>query len=138
MTAERCVRTSTVEELFVRDVTLGSIVKAGDTSRLAATSLALAVQRQVETFRSREGDDLLSRHPAFTEPIPVPLPGREGAMHIRNRSPRITVGCIDVTSVSSSSLLHIGCVKRLTLESRVLNIRHLIPGAVPQVDVQTQ
>ena len=129
-------RVSVVKEIEVLEVTLGSQFRAGDTAAFEADSRALAVQRQIETFHGKEGDRLLKTHETFTAPIALPPPDeRPVEMRIRNRSPRIAVERIRTESVSSSSMLHVGSVRALKLESRTLNIRHLIPGVDPVVEV---
>lgn len=138
MTAGAEPRTSVVGQVSVREVTLSSILKAGDCVKYRAAALALAVQRQIEMFNAREGDKLLVTHPAFDEPIEIPIAERSVEMRVRNVSPNISVGRVDVLSVSSSSMLGVGSVRRIVLESRVVNIRQLIPGAVPQVEAITE
>ncbi|MER2058509.1 MAG: spore germination protein GerPE [Niallia sp.] len=107
-------RTSVVDLINVNTVSFSSIVEIGDATYHQAVSRALAVQRQRELFYGSEG--AYEDYDVFREPIPL-IPIIENvACHFENIKPIIKVHHINITGISSSSLLQIG------------NCRHIYRG----------
>jgi spore germination protein PE len=85
----------------------------------------LAVQRETELFYGNEGN--LYNYRVFMEPIPF-LPITEPFTYFRqNPNPLIKVNEINIIGMSSSSLLHVGNSKHVSMEARVKHIRQLLP-----------
>ena len=116
-------RTSVVELLNVNVVSFSSIIEIGDATYHQALSRALAVQRQKELFYGTEGP--YENYPVFVEPIPLPAITENVESHFENLKPIIKVNHINITGVSSASLLQIGNCRHLYAEARIKHIRQL-------------
>ena len=115
-------RTSVVKYATVDSLGFSSVLKVGDTDVLKPTALVFAVQRQVSTFWSHEGD--LSQCPIFSRPIPVPEQVRVTIQALNKAD--IEVGQIKIIGVSASGVVHIGSVRTVATESRTKHVRHYI------------
>jgi spore germination protein PE len=118
-------RTSCVDTINIKTVSFASTVQLGDSCIINGLSRALAVQRETELFYGNEGN--LSNYRVFREPIPF-LPITEPFTYFRqNPNPLIKVNEINIIGMSSSSLLHVGNSKHVSMEARVKHIRQLLP-----------
>ncbi len=118
-------RTSCVDNINIKIVSFASTVQLGDSCIINGLSRALAVQREVEVFYGNEGN--LSSYRVYSEPIPF-LPITEPFTYSRqNPNPLIKVNKIDIIGISSSSLLHVGNSRHVSMESRIKHIRQLQP-----------
>lgn len=118
-------RSSCVDTINIKTVSFASTVQLGDSCIINSLSRALAVQRETELFYGNEGN--LSRYRVFSEPIPF-LPITEPFTYSRhNPNPLIKVNRIDIIGISSSSLLHVGNSRHVSMEARVKHIRQLLP-----------
>ncbi|WP_416148233.1 spore germination protein GerPE [Salipaludibacillus sp. HK11] len=117
-------RTSIVKTIKVRDVLSNSIFEVGDTRHITPRTKVLAVQRKYEQFYSDEGN--LDAFPIFTKPLPEPTINRSVNFNKYNESFIINVNHIDVISVSTSSVLHIGSTETINAEARIKHIRQLL------------
>jgi spore germination protein PE len=118
-------RTSCVDNINIKIVSFASTVQLGDSCIINGLSTALAVQREIEVFYGNEGN--LSSYRVFSEPIPF-LPITESFTYSRqNTNPLIKVNKIDIIGISSSSLLHVGNSRNVSLEARIKHIRQLLP-----------
>ena len=116
-------RTSVVDLINVSTVSFSSIVEIGDATYHQAFSRAIAVQRQKNLFYGSEG--AFEDYPVFTEPIPL-IPIIENvACHVENLKPIIKVHHINITGISSSSLLQIGNCRHMYTEARIKHIRQI-------------
>jgi len=124
-------RTSVVDTLRLDALAAASSLVVGDLERFDARSRALAVQRQVPVFLENEGD--LRAFPLFSRPIPLPGPEPEERVRLTsaNVSPCISAGNIRVLSAVASSLVQVGSVTRVELESRVKHIRQFVDQTSP-------
>ncbi len=115
-------RTSIIKNIRIRALTFTSIFEIGDSSYIHSFTRALAVQREEELFFANEGDfsDEIFRRPFPAMPIMEPVYFERVSLN-----PVIKVDHIDIISISSSAVLHIGNSKNILLESRVKNIRQL-------------
>ena len=116
-------RTSIINDIDTTAVTISSIVEIGDSTYIHAFSRAFAVQREEQLFLGDEAQ--LANYEIFRRPFPdEPL-----TEHIHFESipinPFIKVGSINITAVSSSSILHVGSSRNICLESRIKHVRHL-------------
>ncbi|WP_144553556.1 spore germination protein GerPE [Bacillus sp. X1(2014)] len=119
-------RTSCVDTINIKIVSFSSTVQLGDSCIINSLSRALAVQREVEVFYGNEGN--LSPYRVYSEPIPF-LPINESFTYSRqNPNPLIKVGRIDITGISSASLLHVGSSRHISMEARIMHIRQLSPS----------
>ncbi|WP_066252030.1 spore germination protein GerPE [Neobacillus drentensis] len=118
-------RTSCVDNINIKIVSFASTVQLGDSCIINGLSTALAVQREIEVFYGNEGN--LSSYRIFSEPIPF-LPITEPFTYSRqNPNPLIKVNKIDIIGISSSSLLHVGNSRNVSMEARIKHIRQLQP-----------
>ncbi|WP_462408937.1 spore germination protein GerPE [Neobacillus sp. Marseille-QA0830] len=117
-------RTSCVDHIQVKLVSFSSTFQIGDSWFINQFSRAIALQREAELFFGSEVN--FSNYRVFTDPIPFE-PIDEQVTFIRhNTPPLIKVGNIDITGVSSSSLLHVGNSGHIYSEARVKHIRQLL------------
>jgi spore germination protein PE len=127
-------RTSCVDTINIKTVSFSSTVQLGDSCIINGLSRALAVQRETEVFYGNEGN--LSRYPVYSEPIPF-LPITEPFTYtFRNPNPLIRVNRIDIIGISSSSLLHVGNTRHVSMEARIKHIRQLLP--IPRIEEEEE
>ncbi|PYI55740.1 spore germination protein GerPE [Paenibacillus flagellatus] len=122
-------RLSVVDDISVNEVTFSSTLLVGDIEDVKPRTMALAVQREVPTFRGDEGS--FESFPIFKRPIPRPVPDEPVAMTINNARSLIRVGWVDVLSVSTSSLLQVGSSRSIDAETRTKHIRQLRSRSAP-------
>lgn len=124
-------RTSVVDLINVNTVSFSSIVEIGDATYHQAVSRALAVQRQRELFYGSEG--AYEDYDVFREPIPL-IPIIENvACHFENIKPIIKVHHINITGISSSSLLQIGNCRHIYTEARIKHVRQIEESIATEV-----
>lgn len=117
-------RLSTVNNIYVNSVGLGSVVQFGDSTNLRPFSRALAVQREKQFFIGNEGN--FEDYPVFTKPLRQPYFYERINMVEHNVKPVIKVNNIKVTALSASAILHVGSTDHISAESRVKHIRQLL------------
>lgn len=123
-------RTSVVNKAKAIVLSFSSIFEIGDASYYQAVSRALAIQRQQKIFYGIEGS--FNDYPIFSELIPLPPIEEEVTCQFENLKPIIKVNNINITGVSSASLLQIGNCHHLYAEARIKHIRQLnAPKATP-------
>lgn len=120
------IRTAEIGIISVIDVSQSGNVQLGDRGYFKPLLRALAVQRQEE--HAKAGNAYFESYDIFNRPLPIlydPAADAEEAVVISrtNHSPRISVGCINVIAVGSSSSLQAGNTMCVTAESRISNIR---------------
>ena len=118
-------RTSSVDALNVKITSFASIIQLGDSCIINSYSRALAVQREVEIFYGNEGN--FSSYRVFSEPIPLPAINENLSYISHHVNPIIKVNRIGIIGISSSSILHVGNSKDISMEVRVKHIRQLLP-----------
>ncbi|WP_394136710.1 spore germination protein GerPE [Cytobacillus oceanisediminis] len=118
-------RTSAVDKINIDTISFSSIFEIGDSTYIQGFSRAIAVQREAEFFNAREGN--YSVYPIFSESIPLLPIEEEISIQTTQLNPVIKVQNIDVIGVSSSSIIHIGSSKHISMETRVKHIRQLYP-----------
>ncbi|MBT2697072.1 spore germination protein GerPE [Bacillus sp. ISL-40] len=129
-------RTSCVDTINIKIASFSSTVQLGDSCIINGLSRALAVQREADVFYGNEGN--LSSYRVFSEPIPF-LPIDEPFSYSRqNPNPLIKVSKIDIIGISSSSLLHVGNSRHVSMEARVKHIRQLLPIPRKEEEVEEQ
>ncbi|WP_312475565.1 spore germination protein GerPE [Neobacillus sp.] len=118
-------RTSKVDKINVNIISFASLLQLGDSCIINGLSRALAVQREAEIDFGNEGS--FADYRVFSEPIPF-QPIYEAFSFIpHNPMPLIKVQNIDIIGISSSSILHVGNSKHISMEARVKHIRQLLP-----------
>ncbi|MED1470248.1 spore germination protein GerPE [Bacillus salipaludis] len=118
-------RTSNVDQLNVMVLSYSSIIQLGDSCIVNGFSRAIAVQREAEIFYGNEGN--FPTYTVFKKPIPLP-PINEAISFIpHNPKPMIKVKKIDIIGISSSSILHVGNSRNISMEARVKHIRQELP-----------
>lgn len=128
-------RTSHIDRVHVKIVSFASILQIGDSRIIYKLSRALANQREKEQFNGNEGS--LAPYQVFSRPIPLP-PINEQISYARHHlNPIIKVKNIDITAISSASMLNVGSSQHISMEARVKHIRQLEP--IPhEVEEQSQ
>jgi spore germination protein PE len=118
-------RTSYVDNVAVKIASFASTIQLGDSCIINGLSRALAVQREAEIFYGNEGS--FAAYSVFSKPISLPPITEPINFRIHNPKPLIKVQNIDIIGVSSSSILHVGNSKHISMEARVKHIRQLLP-----------
>ena len=114
-------RLSSVDHLKVMIASFSSILQLGDSCIINGFSRALAVQREAEVFYGNEGN--FPSYPVFTKPIPLPPINEQFTTFTHNLKPVIKVQEIDIIGISSSSILHVGNTRNVSMEVRIKHIR---------------
>ncbi|MDQ6421085.1 spore germination protein GerPE [Paenibacillus sp. LHD-117] len=120
------MRTSQVGMISLISLASASTVQIGDRGSTNAKLNAIAVQRKED--HSSAGEAYFESYPVFSRDWPVLRDpefesGRALSYRRCNHSPRISVGCVSVIALSSSSSLHIGNSYSVVGEARVKHIR---------------
>jgi spore germination protein PE len=114
-------RISNVDKLKVMILSYSSIIQLGDSCITNGYSRALAVQREAEQFYGNEGN--FPSYSVFTKPIPLPPINEQISTFTHNLNPVIKVNNIDIIGISSSSVLHVGNTRNVSMEVRIKHIR---------------
>jgi spore germination protein PE len=118
-------RTACVDCIKIDGLSFSSILQIGDSEEICGFSRAIAVQREAEVFIGTEGS--FAAYPLFTDPIPLLPIDEVVSTSTGNLNPIIKVGNIKILGVSSSSVIHLGNSRHITMEVRVKHIRQLLP-----------
>ncbi len=116
-------RTSVVTSTKVSSISLSSVFQIGDSVQIIPRNKALAVQRQLQLFYGNEGN--LTIYPIFTKELPHLASVESITIQRYNQTNFIKVNHIDITSVSASSVYHIGSTCHIDAETRIKHIRHI-------------
>jgi spore germination protein PE len=116
-------RTSIVNSTKVRTVSSSSVFQIGDSVQITPRNWALAVQRQRQFFYGKEGN--FEAYRIFAVEIPHLVPTEQITVQRYNPSSLIKVNHIDITSVSGSSVYHIGSTGNIVTESHIKHIRQI-------------
>ncbi len=116
-------RQSNVVSAYVNSVGISSVFQIGDSMQITPKINTLAVQREEELFYDFEGD--LSMFQTFKEDIPQPIIFESVTTNFFHEIPRINVYSVNIASISSSSVFHIGSTNDIISEARVKHIRQL-------------
>ncbi|WNS76817.1 spore germination protein GerPE [Bacillus sp. DTU_2020_1000418_1_SI_GHA_SEK_038] len=117
-------RTSIVDQLKADTVAFSSVIQIGDSTYVHGFTRALAVQRETDTFLGNEGNFLSFK--AFTISVPLVPIEEVISMQTMHLNPAIKVNNIDINGISTSSVVHIGSSKHISMEARVKHIRQLL------------
>ncbi|MFD0670566.1 spore germination protein GerPE [Cohnella sp. GCM10027633] len=131
MTAHR-PRSTNIGRLFVNTVGSSSVAHFGDNGKTALFSRAIAVQRAVPVYDHDE--TRFAAYELFTRPVYTLETCADVAFRSIDCSPDIRIGCVDVTALSSSSMLRAGIGGPLTAETRVKHIRQF--NRLPDRDIR--
>ena len=115
-------RTSMVNEVKLNSLTSASVLRSGDTEKIESYAAVIAVQRESTIFGTF--DLHFKDYDLFQQKVLVPVCPSMDVKKTFNAVPFIKVGKVDIIGVSSSSVLHIGSVNKITLQSRVKHIRN--------------
>lgn len=116
-------RISKVKSLSAKTLTFASNMQIGDCSYIDGSARALAVQKKSESFTEPETE--FSDYEFFTRPFYIPRLTEPIMSHFSNPNPFIHVGNIDIIGISSSSIVGVGNVGHIRMESRVKHIRQV-------------
>ncbi|AOH53872.1 spore germination protein GerPE [Peribacillus muralis] len=116
-------RISKVKSILSDTVSFCSTMQIGDTSYIDGNALALAVQKKSETFGSI--DIQFKDYNVFKRPIYLPRLYEPVYSSFSNPNPFIRVGNINIIGISSSSVVGVGNVGHIRMESRVKHIRQV-------------
>jgi spore germination protein PE len=117
-------RTSAIHLINVDIASFATTIQLGDSCVIDGFSRALAVQREAEIFYGNEGN--FSSYPVFSEPIPLPPIDENLTYFVHQLNPVIKVNNIGIIGISSSSVLHVGNSRNVSMEVRVKHIRQLL------------
>ncbi|KWW16904.1 MULTISPECIES: spore germination protein GerPE [Peribacillus] len=126
-------RISKVKSILSDTVSFCSTMQIGDTSYIDGNALALAVQKKSETFGSV--DIQFKDYDIFKRPIYIPRLYEPVYSTFANSNPFIRVGHINIIGISSSSVVGVGNVGHIRMESRVKHIRQ-VPKKVEETSVE--
>lgn len=116
-------RTSSIQHVKLVTLSTSAVFEIGDSKEISPVSKAIAIQRERAIFLV---DELhFQDFNIFSMPIPQPLAYESVDMVQINESPHIQVGSIELFSVSSSSVVHLGSSESIQTDSRIKHIRHL-------------
>lgn len=117
-------RTSLVNEVILNSLRDSSVLQTGDTEKIQSSSAALAVQRESTLF----GTYNLSyeNYKVFSQGVLTPTCPPVKIKKTFHAIPFIQVGKVNILGVASASVLHIGSVNKITLQTRVTHIRHFL------------
>lgn len=115
-------RGTKIGRLFVNTVGTSSVAHLGDNGGSTdLKSRAIAVQRAVPEFDHDE--TRFAAYKLFTRPVYQLETGINVELRTEGCAPDIRIGCIDVTALSSASLLRAGCGGPLSATARIKHIR---------------
>lgn len=117
-------RTSKVESLTIISIDQTSVLEIGDSRTVEAASYVLAVQREPAIYYQHEFP--FAAYPLFSLPRPLPEPPEPFDITTCQEDNTIRVHRISASFLAASAVLQIGSNDRLTLDTRVKNIRHLL------------
>lgn len=118
-------RIACVDHIKVDSVSFSSIFQIGDSEQICGISRAIAVQREAEIFYTNEGS--FGAYPIFSEAIPFEPMTESLNGSTQNLNPVLKVRNIGIMGASSSSVVHIGNSRHISMEARVKHIRQLLP-----------
>ncbi|MBO8171741.1 MAG: spore germination protein GerPE [Bacillaceae bacterium] len=117
-------RISSVDLLDILESGDNAVIEIGDSRRISPETHVIAVQREKAIFFEHEfsfGD-----YEIFFRDIPRPVVSEDVEITTLHRSPVIQVKNIDIFSVSTSGVVHIGSGDNIRAEARIKHIRHLL------------
>lgn len=117
-------RLSSIQNIKMTELGTSSIFEIGDSHLITPRSEAIAVQRERAIFLVNEFN--FNDFSIFSVPIIQPDVEEEMETTINNEHPKIQVGDIEIFSVTSSSVVHLGSSDLLYADSRIKHIRHLL------------
>jgi spore germination protein PE len=122
----RWKRISIVGNMTISNISESSTFQVGDSAVIQARNRVFAVQREVATFWSNEGN--FNLYPIFSRPIEYPpiLEGDNVTMSVDNLGSTINVGNVRILAISSSSVTQVGSNRVIEADNRILNIRQYI------------
>jgi spore germination protein PE len=115
-------RTSIVNDVAIKSVEISGCFQVGDTEKIQSYSAVLALQRESAVYGRFDLD--MKNYEIFSKEISIPLCPIRIQKKTFNADPFIVAGEIDITGVSASSVLHIGSVQEVNLQTRVKHIRN--------------
>lgn len=119
------IRTSIVDTLKLNTLSFSSIVEIGDSSYIQGFSRALAVQREKDLFFGNEGN--FSAFPAFSKNPRFQAIDENFSMYQEHLHPIIKVKSVNIVGASAASIIHIGSSNHISMESKIVHLRQLLP-----------
>ncbi|MED1782185.1 spore germination protein GerPE [Brevibacillus fortis] len=116
-------RTSHVHKLDVLSVDTSSVLQIGDSRQIDAVANILAVQREQAIFY--ENEFMFEDYSVFSVPLTPPSLVDPICIDTFHDCPYIFIRKVEVPFVAGASIVHLGSNESITLETRVVNIRHL-------------
>jgi spore germination protein PE len=117
-------RISLIEQLRIHTSNDTTIIEIGDSAEITPLAFSIAVQRERAVFYANEFN--FDDYSIFSRKLLQPVI-TENITKIRmNDSPVIRVRKIDISTVASCGVVHLGSSRLLKAESRIKHIRHLL------------
>ncbi len=129
-------RTSVVDCVNLNSLANSGVFQTGDSDKINSYSAALAIQRESTKFGTFNLP--YSKYKVFSQPVLVPVCPPYRIKRTYNANSYIRVGKVDILGVSSSSLLHIGSVNDIKLQSRVKHIRNFLTNPYPESEEEEE
>ncbi|MFE4349219.1 spore germination protein GerPE [Peribacillus butanolivorans] len=116
-------RISKVKSISSKTLTFSSTMQIGDCSYIDGNSQALAIQKKSDNFQPQEFQ--FSDFSIFNRPLYIPRIDEPFLPQFSNPNPFIRVGNVRIIGISSSSVVGVGNVGHIRMESRVHHIRQI-------------
>lgn len=129
-------RTSVVNCVNLNSLANSGVFQSGDSDKINSYSAALAIQRESTKFGTFNVP--YSKYKVFSKPVLVPVCPPYKIKETYNANSFIRVGKVDILGVSSSSLLHIGSVNDIKLQSRVKHVRNFLTNPYPESEEEEE
>lgn len=116
-------RTSLIGAIKINNVLFSSHLQIGDSGYVTPEAKVFAVQRKVQYFEGKEGN--LNDYLIYRAELPH-LPEEDTVTFTRdNPCPFLSVGVMQVASVSVASIVQLGSLRQYHADSRTKHIRQL-------------
>lgn len=121
---------SSVGRVNVISMGISSALQVGDSNVIQSRNRDILVQRETPFYLSFEGD--FDEYAIFTDDeITIPTLQTSVRMNVVNMNPFLQVDAVEIISLLSAGVFHIGSTEYVFNNSRILQIRHFTSGGNP-------
>jgi spore germination protein PE len=116
---------SIVNQINVISMGIDGVLQIGDSNMIASRNRDILVQREESLYLAQEGS--FEKYVMFTDTeITIPTRQTSVRMHVVNTNPFVRVDRVEIISLLSSGIIHIGSTDYVFNNSRILQIRQFI------------
>ena len=116
---------SIVNQINVISMGIDGVLQIGDSNMIASRNRDILVQREESFYLAQEGS--FEKYVMFTDTeITIPTRQTSVRMHVVNTNPFVCVDRVEMISLLSSGIFHIGSTDYVFNNSRILQIRQFI------------